>query len=287
MLKPSNLQTFKPSNLLAKLLISISIVLVASLGIAVPLDLVWTLIRAALLLWGGLVVGIAANNLFESGRDVRLAWVALAVGAYAALAVPAIVSEPGKLVDALGPVAALTLAAHLGRRDLPGALRDWALIMALALYAALGVVSMWLVVDSFRGFGPLVFLVAVLFPPLVFEAALLLLRRVAGLRDSLPAHLAALALSASLAMLVFSVTLLNRSTPLLWALIFDLAAGLLIGGALLVGLLTRPMVEAAAGHPQAPSSRAGLGRALVELSHGPILISLAIYFSLRLLNIAP
>ena len=63
------------------------------------------------------------------------------MGAYAALAIPGVVAEPAQMVGALGPVAALTLAAHLGRRDLPRALRDWALVMGLGVYAALGFVA--------------------------------------------------------------------------------------------------------------------------------------------------
>ena len=69
--------------------------------------------------------------------------------AYGTLTIPGVLIGPDRMVDALGPVAALTLVAHLFRHDLPRALRDWALVMALSLYTALGVQAMWLVINSF------------------------------------------------------------------------------------------------------------------------------------------
>src|SRR5205085_7103688 len=109
--------------------------------------------------------------LFTGLGRLPLALVLLAGGAYATLAVPAVaVPDPSKLVDALGPVTALTLVAHLARRDLPQALRDWAVLVGLALYAALGILSMWTVISSFSRndlSALVVFAFAVLLPPLI------------------------------------------------------------------------------------------------------------------------
>jgi hypothetical protein len=191
------------------------------------------------------------------------------------------------MAQALGPVTLLTLAAHLGRRDLPRALRDWAFVMALALYAGLGVQAMWHVVNSFGNrAGPVVFLAAVVLPPLVFEGALLVLRRVGALRDGLLANAAALLLATGVAVAVVSTTMLNVETALPWRIIFALAAGVLIAGALLIGLATRPLVAAASGSLAARGRRGTtFGRALVELSHEPLIISLVVYIPLLYLSI--
>lgn len=231
------------------------------------------------LLWGMLVIGVASSNLFEGTQAIRWTWGALALGAYLAMAVPGILVGSSRLVDAVGPVAALTLVAHLGRRDLQRALRDWALVMGMALYVALGVQAM-LVVSTL---GLDVFLVAALFPPILLEAILLLLRRTRIIKESWKDG-TALVFTTLISMSVISLTQFNRSTPFFWSLFFHLLLGLFIGGALLVSLLTRPMVLAAAGSRSPLAKGTNLGRALVELSHGPILISLALYIPLRLLG---
>ena len=62
--------------------------------------------------------------------------------------------------------------------------------------------------------------------------------------------------------------------------------GILIGGALLTGHFLAHLVSAASGSraPQPTNKGLDLGRALVELSHEPILISLAIYIPLRFIS---
>jgi hypothetical protein len=277
-------------NLAWKILLAAALLVLMSVGNPVRWVMAWGVLNpipAILIVWGALFVAIAASNLFEGTRALRVGWTLLTLAAYLGLTVPGVLISPDRVVAALGPVAALTLAAHLGRRDLPRALRDWALVMALAIYSALGVQAMWLVVNSFgNALGPIFFLVAVLLPPLIFEAVLLLLRRVESLRDNLLAHIVGLVLATSVAVVVFSLTLLNSSTQLGWRIIFGLLVGILIGGALMIGLLTQPLVSAASGSRTSvnPARGINVGRALVELSHEPILISLAIYVPLRLLS---
>jgi hypothetical protein len=271
------------------LLLAAAILFLMSIGSPLSWAMAWGFLNpipATLILWGGLLVGIAAANLFEGATQLHVAWIALTIGAYGALAIPGVLVGPDKLAQALGPVTALTLAAHLGRHDLPRALRDWALVMALAIYAGLGVQAMWHVVNSFGNrAGPLVFLAAVVLPPLLLEGALLLIRRVQGLRESLAARAVALVLATSVSVAVVSDTMLNISTSLLWRIVFALAAGLLIGGALLLGLITRPLVAAASGSLTARGRGASIGRAVVELSHEPILISLVVYIPLLFLTV--
>src|SRR5437867_2145407 len=181
-----------------KLLLATLIFLLMFVGGPLVSILVLPSFVTLLLVWGGLVVGISASNLYEGTYSLKWGWIALVVGAYAALSLPEIVrqpQEPSKLVDVLGPVAALTLSAQLARRDLPRAVRDWATGMGLALYVALGIIAMWSVVISFGRDGPVVFLVAILLPPLIFEAVLLALHRVSSLAESLIAHVIALAVS--------------------------------------------------------------------------------------------
>jgi hypothetical protein len=264
-----------------KLLLALSILLLMLAGVPLPGNLI-ILVPLTLLAWGALFVGIASFNLFEGVHAIRWAWIALTVGAYGALAIPGVVAGIPRLADALGPVVALTLAAHLGRRDLPQALRDWALVMGLALYTALGVQAMLLLTS----FGVGVFVVGALFPPLLLEATLLLARRLTNRPESLPVTFAALLLSTLLAISALGWTLLNRATQPLWLAIFALAVGLLIGGALLVSHLTRPLIEAASGAYGDKGKSYNPRRALVELSHGPILISLVLYIPLRLLGMA-
>lgn len=275
-------------NLGWKLLLAAVILLLMSTGNPVSWLLSWTFlnpIQATLLVWGALVVGIAAGNLFEGTPALRWAWGALSVGAYVALSLPTLVTNtPSRIIDALGPVAALTLVAHIGRRDLQRALRDWALVLALALYAALGVHAMWLVVGVFSNDGPLVFLVAVLLPPILFEAIMLALRRVSLASGRSPAPIVALLLATLLSTVAVSMNLLNRQTELQWFLLFGVIIAALIGGGLLISYLTRPLVEASSGAYRPTHHALDLTRALVELSHGPILISLALYIPLRLLR---
>lgn len=272
-------------NLAWKLLLAFAIFLLLSAGIAVPTALVWPLVWTILLAWGGLVVAVSTNNLFDGARPMRWASVALAVGAYAALALPGVIArhEPGRVVEAIGPVAALTLAAHLPRRDLPRALRDWALVLALALFFGLGVIAMSQVVISF---GVIFFLSAVLLPPLVAEAVSLFVRRLDLFDGSALAPLLGPVAGTIIGLSVFTFGLANRAMPPVWLLIFNLIAALLMGGALLLNLLLRPMVEAASGAYEAPQDGLDPRHALVELSHGPILISLAIYLLMRLGQLA-
>jgi hypothetical protein len=277
------------SGLVWKLLLAAAILFLMSIGSPLSWAMAWGFLNpipATFILWGGLLVSIAAANLFEGDTWLRVTWIALTLGAYGALAIPGVLIGPDKLAQALGPITALTLAAHLGRRDLPSALRDWALVMALAVYAGLGVQAMWHVVNSFGNrAGPLVFLAAVVLPPLVLEGALLLIRCVPGMRDSLAARAIALVLATSFSVVVVSDTMLNVSTSLLWRVVFALAAGLLIGGALLLGLITRPLVAAASGSLTSRGRGASFGRAVVELSHEPILISLVVYIPLLFLTV--
>jgi hypothetical protein len=277
-------------NLAWKILLAATLLLVMLVGNPLIWAVAWGVLNpipATLIVWGALFVAIAGSNLFEGTRGLRVGWSALTLGAYLALTIPGVLIGPDRMVDALGPVTALTLVAHLGRRDLPRALRDWALVMGLSLYTALGVQAMWLVINSFgNAVGPIFFLVAVLLPPLIFEAVLLLLRRVESLRDNLLAHIVGLLLATSVAVVVFSLTLLNSNTQFGWRIIFGLFVGILIGGALMIGLFTQPLISAASGSRTSsnPTRGINLGRALVELSHEPILISLAIYVPLRLLS---
>jgi hypothetical protein len=272
------------ANLIWKTLLVVAIVLLMSVGNPLSWFVAWGFLNpvpATLLLWGFLLAGIASNNLFEGTQRSRLIWTLLTVAAYGALTIPGVLIGPERTVDALGPVAALTLAAQLGRRDLPRALRDWALVLAVALYSSLGVQAMWLVVNSFSNtVGPLVLLV--LLPPLIFEAVSLVIRRIGRLGNSPAASVVSLILATSLGVVVFSLTMFNVATDPLWRAIFGLLVGVLIGGALLIGLLTRPLVSAASGSRAAPAKGFNLARTLVELSHEPILIALALYIPLRL-----
>ena len=272
------------ANLTWKTLLVVAIILLMSVGNPLSWFLQWGFLNPVpftLLLWGFLLAGIATNNLLEGSARSRLAWTLLAVAAYGALTIPGILVGPESTVNALGPVTALALAAQLGRRDLPRALRDWALIMAVALYSSLGVQAMWLVVNSFAArIGPLVLLV--LLPPLAYEALSLVMRRVSRSPNSSAANAVALILATALGVVIFSLTMFNPATELLWRVIFGLLVGVLIGSALLIGLLTRPLVSAASGSRAAPSKGINLARTLVELSHDPILIALALYIPLRL-----
>lgn len=276
-------------NLGWKVLLALVIILLISIDSPVSRALAWSFvnpIRATLLVWGAAVVLVASGNLSVAPPDLKWAWAALATGAYAALAIPAVVIAAPRMLDALGPVVALTLLAHLGRRDLQGALRDWALIIALALYMGLGVASMLLVLRSFGELGPMVFLALVLLPPLIYEAAVLALRGLGAFRPAIPTHVIALLPAVAPAVLL-SMSLLNRATPFELAFIFNLLVALLVAGALLLARLTHPLVEAAAGAHRPEGARPtgmSLGRSLVELTHGPVLIALALYLPLSLIT---
>jgi hypothetical protein len=274
-----------------KVLLALAILLLMTVGTPISWLVSWGFLNpipATLVLWGFLLVGVASANLFEGSQRQRLLWTLLTLCAYGVLTIPGVLVGPDRTVEALGPVAALTLVVHLGRRDLPRALRDWALVMALALYASLGVQAMWLVINSFGStYGLVVFMVAVLLPPLLFEAASLVLRRVERFRTSVAASIVGLLLATALGMTAFSLTILNSSTTLSWRIVFGLLAGIVIGGALLVGLFTRPLISAASGARASqgtPGRGLNLARTLVELSHEPILISLALYIPLRLIS---
>ena len=77
-------------NLGWKLSLALLFALILLIAASIPLsDMVMLgVVRAVILLWGGAVVAIASANLFEGTLALRLAWVALTVGAYAALCVP-------------------------------------------------------------------------------------------------------------------------------------------------------------------------------------------------------
>lgn len=272
-----------------KTLLVVAIVLLMSVGNPLSWFVAWGFLNpipATLLLWGFLLTGFASYNLFEGSTRTRWMLTLLAVGAYSALSIPGVLYGPDLTVEALGPVVAISLAAQLGRRDLPRALRDWALIMAVSLHASLGVQAMKLVVNGFSDkIGPLVMLV--LLPPLVYEALSLVMRRVGRMGSSPAANVIAVAIATAVGVGIFSFTMFNAATETVWRIIFGLIVALLIGCALVVGVLTRPLVFAASGSRAAPTKGFNLARTLVELSHDPILIALAIYIPLRLLSFVP
>lgn len=275
------------SGLIWKTLLVVAIVLLMSVGNPLTWFVAWGFLNpipATLLLWGFILSGVVAYNLIEGTPRARLIWTLVTAAAYAGLTLPGVLFSAERTVDALGPVTALTLAAQLGRHDLQRALRDWALIVAVALFTSLGVQAMKLVVNGFSDkLGPLIFLV--LLPPLAFEALLLIMRRVGKPGSSPAASIVALILATSLGVVIFSLTMFNPTTEPLWRIIFGLMVGILIGGALLIGYLTRPLVSAASGSRAAPATARSINlpRTLVELSHDPILIALALYIPLRLL----
>jgi hypothetical protein len=277
-------------NLAWKLALVAAILLLLSFENPLLSALSWSLVNPlppVLLVWGALAVGFASNNLFDLPSPLQGAWVALAVGAYGALALPAllpgitgsgILSGPDRFEDAVGLVIALTLAAHLGRRDLQRALRDWAVLIGLVLFVSLGVICMWSVATGL-GLGPFVLLV--LLPPLLFEGLLLVLGRSESLKGSRISYALAIVLATAISVAALSLLLLNPSVPLVGSVLFDLVVALLVSGALLLALVTRPMIDIASG---ARHGGYTFARAIVELSHAPILISLAIYLPLRLLS---
>ena len=261
-----------------KLLLALAISLLLFADVSLPQPSVFVLLPVALVVWGGLIVVVYGVGLLTGTSAMRTAWLALALGAYLAVSLSGIASGTLPLLEALGPVAALTLVPHLGRRDLAGALRDWTVVFSLALYAALGIVAMWAVIEVL---GPVVFLTAVLLPPLVFEAVTLAASRL-GIAER-TRGMAALVLATLFAMTVFALTQFNPSMTFTWSIVFGLLVGLLVGSALLVALLSRPLVEMAFGSLHQGSRGRMLAHSFAELSHGPILIALAIYIPMRLL----
>ncbi len=259
-------------------------------GLPVLGSVSWALVlwavRVSLLVWGALMVGIATANLFtfEGRPALRGAWVALAVGAYGALAVPWLLTGTNRLLEALWPVAALTLAAHLGRRDLQVALRDWGLVIALTSYAAFGMLAAGLLIGVF---GPPAFLMVAFIPPLLLDGLAFLLGRLGLFRSRARAtRLVALVSATAVSVVGASFTLLNRDMPPTWRVFFALVMAVLIGGALLLAVLTTPLMQAASGaRTLSPRWWSGPARALMELSHGPVLVSLVLYIPMRLLQL--
>ena len=260
-----------------RLIIAFILFLLMSLSLPLPGTFVFALVPATLLLWGGLIAWIAANNLFENRQSTRLAWSALTTGAYLTVAGLALVRGTSGIVDLLGPVVALTLVPHLGRRDLDVAMRDWAVVTGITLYVALGVQAMWVLISSL---GLPVFFIVGVGPPLLFEVLVLLFRR-----SSWPAargYAAPLLLATATSVVLLSFTQFNSSMLPLWLIFFGAIIGILIGAGLLLSHLTRRMVEAASGALHTGANP--LARSLVELSHGPLIISLALYLPISLLR---
>ncbi len=267
-----------------KVLLALTILVLMFIGSPITWALQWTLfnpVGTTLLLWGGLVVLLAGNRLFSGEVAIRRAWCALSVGAYVALTVPGLVQSSGiQLPETLGPVAALTLIAHLGRRDLKEALRDWALVMSIALYVSLGVSALWLLATAL---GAATFIAIALLPPLLFEGVMLLLRRVWPATGRVTTA-AGLVISGALAVTVLSYTGFHPTTSLFWSGFFGLLGAVPIWLGLLLSVLTKPLVEVASGAHKGIRNGPNLGTALVELSHGPLLIALVVYVPLRLLR---
>ncbi len=263
-----------------RLTIAFILFLLMSLSLPLPGSFVFALVPVTLLVWGGLLSGIAATNLFEGQSPMRLAWAGLTTGAYMAVAVIALVKGTPGMIDLLGAVVALTLVPHLGRRDLGAAMRDWAVVTGVALYVALGVQAMWVLVSSL---GLPVFFIVAVGPPLLFEALMLLFGRSGRqpVRGLLRGYVAPLLLATVTSVALLSFTQFNRSMLPGWLLFFGAVVGVLIGAGLLLSHLTRRMAEAASG---AQSGANPIARSLVDLSHGPLIISLALYLPISLLR---
>src|SRR5687768_4612539 len=130
--------------LLWKLVLAALVLLAVLFGLPATDGALLFLLTTTLIVWGALFVGGSLWGLLVAPPRLKPFWIALALGAYAALVVPPLsTGDITRTLDAFGPVVALTLAAQLGRHDLAGALRDWAALMGLALYAALGVLALW------------------------------------------------------------------------------------------------------------------------------------------------
>src|SRR3954466_3498872 len=103
-------------NLAWKIVLAAALLLLMSIGSPLTWAMAWGVLNpipATLIIWGALFVAIAGSNLFEGSRKLRVGWTALTLGAYLALTVPGVLVGPERMVDALGPVVALTLIAHL------------------------------------------------------------------------------------------------------------------------------------------------------------------------------
>ncbi|HUP27651.1 MAG TPA: hypothetical protein VM409_04385 [Chloroflexia bacterium] len=258
-----------------RLLLAAFILLLMSLDVPIPGTVIYILLPVTLLVWGGLLVTIADGNLYCGPGNLRVAWSVLAAGAYLAVSVPGLVRGMPSFLDALGMVVPLTLVPHLARRDLTIAMRDWATLTGVSLYAALGVQAMWVLVSSL---GLPVFFIVALLPPFLFEAAILVLDRRAMKRQN---TVIALALATTVATSLLAATQFNRNMVPAWLGVFGFAVGLLLAASLVLTTLSRPLIEAAAGSDR---RRNPVARSLVELSHGPILISLVLYLPLSLLR---
>lgn len=262
-----------------RLLLALLVLLVLFLDLprVVPLFLLPT----ALLLWGAFFVAIATGSLLGKRTALQLADVALALGAYAALAVPGLAGGPARMADALAPVVALTLVPQLGRRDLHKAMHDWALIAALSIYAALAVQALWIWAGT-TPLGASFVVIAALLPVLLFEAILRLPAH------SQPARTAIVAVSVLLptlvAIAILLLTHLNRATDPFWSVLFGLIVSLPIGFGLVLALVTKPLVYSLPTRRARVSKQFFLGRAFLELSHGVMLISLVTYIPLGLLR---
>ncbi|MEO6456791.1 MAG: hypothetical protein ABIO92_00740 [Chloroflexia bacterium] len=259
-----------------RLIMAFVLFLFMSLSLLLSGGFVFAIVPVTLLVCGGLLTGIAATNLFDGQRPMRLAWAGLTLGAYLAIAVPALVVGTSAMIDALGAVVALTLVPHLGRHDPGAALRDWSVVIGNSLYVAFGVQAMSALVSSL---GLPVFFIVAIVPPLLFEALMLFFSR-DGPR-SIWSYVIPLVLSIVTSVALLSLTQFNRSMPDGWVLFFGLVVGILIGVGLLLSYMTRRMAEAASG---ARNGANPLARSLVELSHGPVIISLALYLPVSLLR---
>jgi hypothetical protein len=144
------------------------------------------------------------------------------------------------------------------------------------MYVALGVQAMWVLVSSL---GLPVFFIVAVGPPLLFEALMLLFGR-SGQR-SVRGYVAPLLLTTATSVALLSFTQFNRSMLPGWLVFFGVVVGVLIGAGLLLSYVTRRMSEAASGGQSGSNQMA---RSLVELSHGPLIISLALYLPISLLR---
>ena len=261
--------------LLWKLLVALLFAFVV-FGVPAPGNTLLFVIPALILAWGALFVGFAEARLLSAAPPLRLAMSALTVGAYGALALPAVITgDATKMLDGLGPVVALTLAAQLARRDLAGAMHDWAAIAGLSVYAALGVQALWLLTS----FGPAVFSVVVLLPPVTLEVALLLLR--SRRLSERAKYRVSIAVATAISIATITFTQYNSRMPLEWRLFFDGLLAILIGGALLLGLMTRHLFAGGRDVDEG-SMWSVMSRALVELTHGVLLLALAVYIPMGL-----
>src|SRR5215203_4761545 len=89
-------------NLAWKLFVALAILFLMA-GTPLSWAVAWGVLNpipATLIVWGALVVGIAASNLFEDLGALRWLWVALNLGAYLALTIPGVLTGPDRLIEA-------------------------------------------------------------------------------------------------------------------------------------------------------------------------------------------